>query len=280
MQRLRLTRPTSALAVLAVAATVAGCSAQPSTPAPEGCSPADVDTISDGVLTVGVPTFAPFTEVVDGAASGVDGDIITAFAEEACLGLEIVPLDYTALIPGLQQDRIDVAIGSIYRTEERAEQAGITVPLYLDQMGLISEGGVSTLEQLQDQRVGAIDGNLWVEDLQQALDGAVTLYPSSVELQADLEAGRLDVAVDSYGAAALAYADTDFSVEVIEPTDAVAASTEPGQTSFYYPEDAESLGAALDEELTVLRENGTIAEILEKWGLDGSAADTGEPRFL
>ncbi len=271
------------VAAAALTVSLAACSqSTPATNAPaDDCVPEhQFSTVNEGELAVGVPTFVPFSEIVDGAPSGIDGDIIAEFAAAECLTIKPVPLDYTGLIPGIQQDRIDVAIGSIYRTAARAEQAGVSAPIYLDQMGLISKDGVVTIEEMKSLNVGAIDGNLWVEDLQKALGGKVTVYPSSSELKQDLEAGRLDVAIDSYGASTLVFKDSDYQVKLIEQTDQIKASIEPGQTSYYFNLKAEDFGDALDAKLEQMHDSGKIAEILEKWGLDASAADVGEPRLL
>jgi len=272
----------AALAITALAVTLSACSATPSEPsATADCTPdSSLTTAASGKLTVGVPTFMPFTEVADGKPSGVDGDLILAIADELCLEVVTVPLDYAGLIPAVQQNRIDVAIGSIYRTEARAEQAGVTSPTYLDQMGVISEAGVSTVDEMKSLVVGTIDGNLWVDDLQAVLGGEVKLYPSSNELKQDLEAGRVDVAIDSFGASTLTFEDSAYKVELMTATDDIAASTEPGQTGFYYPKENTKLGELLDEQIDTMREDGTIGEILTKWGLDASAADTGAARLL
>jgi polar amino acid transport system substrate-binding protein len=264
-----------------IAAT--GCSSDTtaSNSAAADCTPEhEFDTITAGSLTVGVPTFLPYTQILDGAPSGVDGDIINAFAKAECLDVVATPLDYSGLIPAVQQNRIDVAIGSIYRTVARAEQASVTEPIYLDQMGVISSEGVSSVDDMRGLRVGAIDGNLWVEDLQASLGGDLSLYPSSVELQQDLETGRIDVAIDSYGAASLSYADSDYQVKVIDESDEIAASTNPGQTGFYAAKNAKELTDALDEQITRMKDDGTLADILTTWDLDPTAAETGDSRLI
>ncbi|MBO1900937.1 amino acid ABC transporter substrate-binding protein [Leucobacter weissii] len=260
-----------------------------------GCSSADPDgsgteaetqdrsftTITEGTLTVGVPEFPPFVGLEGDEITGPDGEIIAALAERYDLELQPEPYEFAALIPAIQQGRIDVAIGSIFRTAERAEVVDFSAPLYDEPAGVISEDGVDAVADFADLRVGTIQGYNWVEDVQTVLgDNRLTLYPSSTELQQDLEAGRIDVGIDSYGTALYLYADSDFTVERLAEDERIATSLEPGQTAFLLSKDNPELTAALDAGIAELHENGLIAEALERAGLDPIAADTGEPRIL
>jgi polar amino acid transport system substrate-binding protein len=57
-------------------------------------------------------------------------------------------------------------------------------PLYLDQMGIISAGGVTSVSEMEGKKVRTVDGYLWVNDLQKVLGDSLRLYPSSVDAQA------------------------------------------------------------------------------------------------
>jgi len=278
----RSTRPITlaAACVAAATASLTGCSSTSSTVA-ENCTPAhQFSTIDGGKLTVAVPTFPPFSALDGKAASGVDGDLINKFAAQECLDVVTQTVNYSAAVPAIQNGRADVAIGSFYRTQARADVVGLSGPVYLDQMGLISKDGVTSIPALTGRRVGAIDGYLWVEDLNKVLGGDLKLYPSSLELQQDIKAGRIDVGVDGLGAALAAFKDTDYKVTIADPDPAVAASVEAGQTGFPFTKDNAELGSALDETVAAWHQDGTIKEALRKWGLPESSADVGQPRLL
>lgn len=246
-------------------------------------APADGDytTLDDGVLTVGVPTFPPFVGIEGDQITGPDGEIVYAVAE--ALGLEVVaePYEFAALIPALESNRIDIAIGSIFRTEERAQVIDFTDPLYIEPPGVISSDGASTIDELEGLRVGTIQGYNWVDEVQGVLGSDdVTLYPSSAELNQDLQAGRLDAGIDSYGTAVYLLADTDWQVEVLQPDERIPSATSPGQTAILVSKDNPGLTAAIDPIIAELHSSGLIAEALERAGLDPAAAETGEPRLL
>ena len=81
---------------------------------------------------------------------------------------------------------------------------------YLDGMGIVSKSGATTVADLEKMdKVGTIDGYLWVEDLKKILGDKLVTYPSSVELKADFDAGRLDADVDAYGVQVLQFKGAD-----------------------------------------------------------------------
>lgn len=76
------------------------------------------------------------------------------------------------------------------------------------------------------------------------------------------------------------YKDTDFQVNVIEPSEQIAASTNPGQTAIILKKGNTELADILNTSIAELHENGFIADALKEAGLDLSAAEVGEPSFL
>ncbi len=48
---------------------------------------------------------------------------------------------------------------------------GLSAPLYLDVMGIISKPGYATVGELEGKRVGTVQGYLWVNDLKKVLGG-------------------------------------------------------------------------------------------------------------
>ena len=271
----------TALAVALAACSSSGTGSSDSSAADASDADRSFSTISDGTLTVGVPEFPPFVGVANGEITGPDGEIITALAEQQGLDITVESYDFAALIPAIEQGRIDVAIGSIFRTAERAEVVDFSDPLYIEPGSVISRDGIDAVDDFADLKVGTIQGYNWVEDVQEVLGAnKLTLYPSSTELQQDLEAGRIDVGIDSYGTAQYLYEDSDFQVKKLAADDRIEAATAPGQTAVLVSKENPALTEALNEGVARLHEDGTIAQALEDAGLDASAAETGDPRIL
>ncbi len=244
-----------------------------------GCEPAHkFKTVQDGVLTVASFDILPYTQVVGSDLKGADGDIVKEIAKLECLQLKAVNSTAAASIPMVQSGRADLTAADWYRTKDRSKVVALSAPVYADQMGLVSKDGVTTVEQLEGLKVGTVDGYLWVDALRDYLGSGLKTYANTPNLYGDLKAGRIDVVVDSVAAGN--YNAKGFKVEVAEPSDAVPVTQAPGQSNFPMSKKNPDLVKAVDEDIATLRENGTLAKILEKHGMDPSAAEPGEPRLL
>lgn len=267
-----------AMTVAVAASTLAACGSGDSDVAAD-CEPAhNFSTVDEGKLTVSTFEIPPYVETKGETLGGSDGDILTEIAKMECLTVEVKTAAVAAIVPSVQSGRADVAAGNFYRTVDRAEVVAMSDPLYLDQMGLVSESGIASIEELEGKTVGAISGYLWVDDLKAFLGDDLKLYSSALNMYQDIREGRIDVATDSYPAAA--HAAKGFEVKIAEPFDQVAASVEPGQSGFPLPPDNEEMIKAFNADIAELHKSGKIAEILKANGLEASAADVGEPRLI
>lgn len=271
----------TALAGVAVTALTAACgSSGSSTPATSAsCVPAHkFTTITKGVLTVASYDLPPYTDFTSSGFKGVDAAILDAIAKEECLTVKATQLATAAVIPSVQAGRSDVAAGDWYRTQPRSLIVGLTVPIYTDQMGIVSKTGISSIPALKDQTVGTVAGYLWDNDLQKYLGGKLKIYQTPQDMDQDLKSGRITVGVDSYGSAL--YSDKGFKVEVAQPLAAIAASVQPAQSTFPTVKSNTALLAALNADITALKSSGELAKILVANGLSASAANTGAPRLI
>ncbi|TDW30866.1 substrate-binding periplasmic protein [Cryobacterium psychrophilum] len=267
--------------VTGLVATLAACSAAEPTNVADDCTPDYVfSTIESGTLTVGLTEIPPFSYTDNGDATGVDVDIVSAFADANCLTVDYVPVTYSAAVPAVESKRIDLTIGDWYRTAARSEIVNFTAPNYLDEFSVISETGITTVEGLVGQKVGTVEGYLWVDDLRTLLDSDLQVYPSSVELKQDIEAGRINVGVDAFGTSLYNFGDTDYQVTTVAPDERVLATVEAAQTGFPYTQDNTDMGIALDATIEDLHASGGMVDILEAHGLPASAEKVGEPRLI
>ncbi|PWJ53873.1 amino acid ABC transporter substrate-binding protein, PAAT family [Quadrisphaera granulorum] len=272
-----------ALSLVPALAACGGGDSSSSSAASGDCKPAHTfDTIDKGTLTVGVYDLPPFISTTgEGGMSGIDADLIREVAKLECLEVKPVNTSAAAMVPGVQNGRLDVGIGDWYRTKARAEIINLSDPLYLDDMAIVSKDGIDTVSGMEGKTVGTVDGYLWVEDLKKVLGDNLKLYPSGVNMQQDLKAGRIEVGIDSYGSAVETLkGDTTLKIEKAKPDSRVAASEQPAQTGFLLPKDNQAWVDAVNADIATLRENGTLAKVLTKNGLDASSADVGDPRLI
>lgn len=251
----------------------------------QDCKPKhEFKTITPGTLTIAVTTYAPHSFIDEsGKMSGIDGDIAAEFAKRECLSVKPVAVDPAAAIQYVLSGQADITTGDWYRTAERAKVMNLSYPLYKDQMGLYSKGGMKTVEELVGKQVGTVQGYLWVADSKKLLGANLRLYPNSVNMHQDLQSGRIDVGIDGYSTGAYAAKNgslKDIKVEIAAPDSRIRATKEAAQASLPYAKSASDFGAALDANIEEMHKDGTIAKILKSYGLDESAGDTGEPKLI
>jgi len=252
----------------------------------DDCKPAhQFKTVAPGKLTVAIYEYPPFTTASPDSTTigGVDSDIVKRFAAANCLAVTPVVVDPAATVQYVVSGKADVATGDWYRTAERAKVMGLSYPTYLDQMGIYSKTGVSKVADLIGKKVGTVSGFLWVAELQKLLGANLALYPNPVALAQDLAAGRIEVGVDSYGTGAYAQKRGGYAgiqIKVAEPDERVQASIQAAQSNIIYSKSNPEFGAALDDTIKQLHDNGGLAEILKSYGLDPSGANVGEPRVV
>jgi len=275
---------------VAVAATLAfsGCGGTPPG-APqtvsEDCTPRDegLTTLKEGVLTVAQYEYVPFSmSDSPGTLTGLEGDVLTKFAEFECLTLEINKGDSPAMITSVATGRADTTLGSWYRTEERAEKVRLSAPVVTSPFSSVTKEGIDTIDGLKDLEIGVGQGLIGVDDLKGALSG-LKIYQNDDAVFDDIAAGRIDGSVQGYiaGVQYLKKHDVEgFTVTPLQPDERVPATREAGQTNFPVNKDNEALGEALDGVVEEMRASGELDEIAEKYDLDPQVMHPGEPNLL
>ena len=74
--------------------------------------------------------YAPFEYVRDGQVVGYDMEIAALFCEDSGYGLEIVDMNFDAVLPAVQTGKCDFAAAGISFTPERAESVSFSDPNY------------------------------------------------------------------------------------------------------------------------------------------------------
>lgn len=266
-------------ALLSVAVGTTALAQEACTPRHEG-----LQTLEEGFITAAVLILPPVAFVdASGAVTGIDGDILHEIAKMECLEVKALTVDQAAAIQAVISKRADLTMGGWFRTAARAEVVNLSEPLYLQQMSVWSSEGIDTIADLEGKKVGTVQGTLWAKDAKTIFGDDLTLYANSVGMQQDLMSGRIDAAFNSLAAglgAKFAGGLEGIKVEVAKADPRIKASEIPSQSSFPVSKENASLLQALDDDIKELRANGTIAKILEKYGMPVSAADTGEARLI
>ena len=233
-----------------------------------GLSPASAQT----TLKVGsTPTGSPFTflDTKSNTIEGVMVDIVQAVGKEAGFGVQIEPMQFSALIGSLTSKRIDLISAAMFITPVRLEVVDFSQPIYAYGEGVVvpvaDKTGYVNMADLKGKRVGVQVGTAFVEPLQKSgLFSEVKLYDTTPDLMRDANAGRIDAGFLDQPIAAFAISKGLFPnirlVTTFKPTivNSIGIATRKGDT--------ETMGK-VNAALTKLKANGTIDAILKKWGL-------------
>lgn len=272
---------------LATATLVSGCGGSSSSSSVDAnCKPVhqDVKTVSDGKLTVGVIDIPPLSSYNSGKPKGVDVSIATKIAKEECLQPVWQQATYADAIQSISGGTIDIAIGTIDATEQRMKAVDFSASTYLDGMGIASKSGAATVSDLEKVgTVGTIDGYLWVDDLKKILGSKLKTYPSSVELKADYDAGRLQADVDAYAVLVEQFpkgSKTAVNLANNHPDPRVQAIVKAPEAAFPLTKGNTSLKKALDDDIMKMRQDGTIKGLLKGVGLDESLANVAATQYV
>lgn len=272
------TRNLTMLAGAACALLVAtGCSAssgntQDIGEVTEDCVPAhEFETVKPGVLTVVPYEFMPYASVVDGELQGVDGRVISEFAERECLTISIMQLPAASALESIATNQTDLALGGWYKSPERAEQFGETLDVYYDFSALISaeENSFSKLDDLKDKKIALVQGQSWVDDVI-GMYGAdnVTVYQTPDAAIAEVQNGRADAAfVGAAEGSVILGKKEGLALNRIEPDDRLFASQEVYAINYPHAKTNTQLGEALDANIEEMRNDGSIEGFLVEYDL-------------
>ncbi len=243
-----------------------------------------IQTVSQGKLTVGVIDIPPFSSYNSGKPAGIDIEIVNKVAKDECLTPVYQQATYADAVQSISGGNIDLALGTIDATEKRLKAVDFSASTYLDGMGIASKSGATTVADLEKMnKVGTIDGYLWVEDLKKILGDRLVTYPSSVELKADFDAGRLDADVDAYGVQVLQFKDIP-GVKVAlaneKPDPRVGAIKNAPEAAFPLTKGNTSLKEALDAGIVAQRKDGTITKLLTGAGLSEGLGKVAEKQYV
>jgi len=223
------------------------------------------------IVKVGAtPTAVPFNflDPKTNTLKGVMIDIADAVGKKAGFTPEVMPIPFASLVPALQTSKIDMIASAFAKTPQRAEVVDFTQVVLEYGEGLIvpdkDKTNYQTIADLKGKTVGVQIGTLYVEPLKAAQGlKEVKMYDTMADLVRDVALGRLDAAfgdgpVVSYqvrqGARNVRYVD---SYKPSMPTN-IALAVRKGDAGR-----VKQLDAAID----ALKQDGTIAAIMKKWGV-------------
>lgn len=285
----RCPRMTALAAVALFLAPLSACS--PSGEADEGANtdaplygtlPEDVQ--SAGKLTVATdasfgPPWMYAPEDDPDSFEGIDADILAGLSAKLGVEFDIESMGFDGVVPGLKAGRYDLAMAGMSDTAERQEQIDMIDYIVDGNSIVVAEGNpekISSMDDLCGHPVAAVSGSFQLtllEDHQsQCGDNAMEIksFPSKQDTFLQIRSDRAMATLDGFAVSQyLATHDVE-GAEGIEPVDTTERLAVKPLGIGVGKEDTELRDAVVGA-LEAMIDDGSYAEILEKWGISDLA---------
>ena len=142
--------------------------------------------IKSGTIRIGVnPNFPPMSSYnATNQLAGFDIDIGNKIASTLNIKAEFVPTEAAQRVPFLVSDRIDISLGALTRSAERAQLIDFTVPLHTESMSVLTTDKIKATKwtDLNSPSVTLVDmrGNWSVDYVKDKLPKAKMLLVESI----------------------------------------------------------------------------------------------------
>lgn len=252
------------IAILALAFALAGCGGG-GDQAKETAGEGEQQAAEPQKLIFGSDTsYPPFESFnSDGKLVGFDVDLIEAINEVAGLDIEIQTYDFKGLIPALESASIDGAISAMTITEERAQKVNFSLPYYESGLCVAVKADNETIKSFDDlegKKIGVQTGTTGELEAKTVPNAELVSFDTIVEAFMDLNNGAVDAVVNDYPVTAYYIAtEGEGKAKIVGDL----------RTSEYYgiavPKQKPEVLEKINEALETLKQNGTYAQIYEKW---------------
>ena len=214
-----------------------------------------------GKLTVATsPDFPPFESLEGNEVVGIEVDILNLIAKELGVELEIVQMDFEAVLLGVQSAKYDCGMSGITASEERKENMLFTTPYYnAAQVIVVKAGsGITGKADLEGKKISVQSGTTADAGCTDA-GYDVQAFAANADAKAALTTGKVQAWV----------VDNLTAMQMVEENDGLVIleekmTEEPYAFAFAFG--SEDLVAEIDTILTKLIADGTVEEIFAAYG--------------
>jgi len=224
-------------------------------------------------LRVGsTPTGIPFTflDTKTNTIQGVMVDLIIEVGKRAGFAVTVEPMQFSTLIAALTASKIDIISAAMYITAARKEVVDFSEPVYSYGEGLVvpkaDTRDYQKFDDLKGETVGAQVGTVYVDPLKKSgLFADVKVYDAIPDILRDVNTGRLKAGFADFPI--LAYNLQQGLFPEVRLVSSFKATIVGSIGIGVRKGDAELLGK-INVALANLRADGTLHQILAKWGLE------------
>lgn len=216
------------------------------------------------------PTGVPFTflNIETNQIDGIMVDIIEAIGKEEGFTVDVAATQWSALIPSLTGDKIDIIAAAMYATPSRAEVVAFSDPVYTYGEGLVvakdSDASYTSIDEMEGLTVGVQVGTAYIEPLEASGKfKEIKVYDSLADIVRDVSLGRIDAGFGDRPILGYQISKGVSDVRLIEEYESQLL----GDVSIAVRQGDTELLATINSGLAKINASGQLAEILAKWGI-------------
>lgn len=224
-------------------------------------------TLEVGATATGVPF--TFLDVKTNTTQGMMVDTVQAVAKAGGFSVNVQQTVFSALIPSLTANKIDIISAAMLKTPARAEVVDFSDAVYSYGEGLIVKAddpkNYTTLDELKGEVVGAQVGTVFLDMLsKKGIFKEVRSYESVADMTRDLALGRIKAGLGDQPIIAYQIGKNTFQgVKLAASYKAVNV----GDVCLVVRKGDAQLLAQLNKAIATIKVDGTLAKIVQKWGL-------------
>ncbi|MGO1200134.1 MAG: transporter substrate-binding domain-containing protein [Brachybacterium sp.] len=220
--------------------------------------------LQDSYVVATDTSFVPFEFKEDGEYVGFDIDIVNEIADRSGFEIELETTNFDGIIPGLQTGTFDIAIAGITITEDRAEVVDFTSPYYKSGLRIgvpVDDTAITGVDDLEGLTIATRLGSTSADYIENNIEGATpNTYEQLDQAYLSVEGGGSDAVL--YDAPNVEYYIQTTGGDSLK---IVGELLEAQDYGLAVSQGNEELLAAMNEALAGMIEDGTYAEIYEKW---------------
>ena len=217
------------------------------------------DIQEKGTITVATsPDFPPFEYLEDGEVVGIEIDILNQIAKELGVTLTVQEMDFDSVVPGVQAGKFDLGASGITATEKRKKNVDFTEPYFLASQAIVvtKDSTIDSKADLAEKKISVQTGTT-AEDYCMENGYEVLAFTANNDAAAALSSGKADAWVVDNEVALVLAEQNGFTV--LDE----AMTTEP--YAFAFPKGSDDLVAEVNNCLTKMLEDGSVAEIFAQY---------------
>lgn len=223
----------------------------------------------DKILHVGATGQSfPNSYQEDGELTGFDVEVLETIASNLGYEVEWTTGGFDGLVTQLNTGKLDTIANNFAQTPERAEVYQFSTPYAFAHtaLGVLADSDIQSIEDLEGQTIGGVAGSNKVDIIsnyiqENGLDIEIRTYENREGPELDLEKGQIQAYVQDYAIIQAGITLKDLPFRTLEDT----YSDDQVVFPFAQSDEGTELKDAFNAELENLQNDGTLAELSEKY---------------